>query len=216
MIKIPTDMAVGTIHKTKHNGLFEIIGYTKWNNVAIKFIDTGYATTTSTKSIREGLIKDRLKRSVYGVGYFGIGEYKGLNNCKRYNTWRHMICRCYAETSVIAYPTYVNCTVCDEWHDYQVFSKWYEENYIEGYELDKDLLIDGNKVYGPDTCVFVSHFDNSEKAKAKSHILISPEGNSVEVYNVNKFSTDNNLNRSGLGKLVRGEINHHKGWTLAN
>lgn len=216
MIKIPTDMAVGAIHKSKHNGLFEIIDYKKWNDVAIKFIDTGYATTVSTKSIRDGLIKDRLKRSVYGIGYFGVGEYKGLNNCKRYNAWRHMLCRCYAETSSIAYPTYADCIVCDEWHNYQVFSKWFEENYIEGCELDKDLLVDGNKVYGPDTCTFVSHFDNSQKAKAKAHRLVSPEGNSVEVYNVNRFSRDNNLNRSGLGKLVRGEINHHKGWTLAN
>ena len=42
-----------------------------------------------------------------------------------------------------------------EWHNFQVFAKWFDENYKEGFVLDKDILLKGNKIYSPDTCVFV-------------------------------------------------------------
>lgn len=52
-------------------------------------------------------------------------------------------------------PTYEGCTVCDEWLYFSNFKKWFDENYIEGFQLDKDIIIRGNKVYSPQTCCFV-------------------------------------------------------------
>jgi hypothetical protein len=36
-----------------------------------------------------------------------------------------------------------------------MFKKWFDVNYIEGYDLDKDLLSTGIKIYSPQTCVFL-------------------------------------------------------------
>ncbi|MBL4951074.1 hypothetical protein JK635_02315 [Neobacillus sp. YIM B02564] len=70
-----------------------------------------------------------------------------------------MLERCYSNYSSKRYPTYEKCSVTDEWLNYQNFAAWYDENYYEvdgeKMELDKDILIKGNKVYSPDACVFV-------------------------------------------------------------
>lgn len=80
---------------------------------------------------------------------------------KSYTTWTNMLRRCYSIKSYIKNPTYIGCTVCDEWKLYSNFKKWFDENYIENYELDKDILIDGNKIYSPDTCCFIPKYINT-------------------------------------------------------
>lgn len=76
-----------------------------------------------------------------------------------------MLKRCYDKNWKQKHPTYKDCTVCDEWHNFQNFAQWYEENYYEIpgeiMQLDKDILIKGNKVYSPDTCCFVPGDINS-------------------------------------------------------
>ena len=111
---------------------------------------------------KKGNIKCVYDRSVYDVGYIGEGDYKVSENRKStrvYNTWRHMLQRCYDEKLHEKHPTYKNCKVCKEWHNFQNFAKWYYDNYyeIEGETmcLDKDILYKHNKVYSPKTCVFV-------------------------------------------------------------
>ena len=96
---------------------------------------------------------------LYGVGYIGDGKYSYKSNKKMYSTWNGIFIRCYDENFQKKRPTYIGCTICEEWHNYQNFAKWYEENFyqIEGktMHLDKDLLIKGNRTYSPDTCVFL-------------------------------------------------------------
>jgi hypothetical protein len=93
------------------------------------------------------------KHKVYGVGIADIkcNEYK----CSK--VWHSMLQRCYDSKYHNRYPTYKDCTVCDEWLLLSNFKKWFDENYIEGYVLDKDILFTGNKVYSPETCCFVPH-----------------------------------------------------------
>lgn len=78
---------------------------------------------------------------------------------KSYSKWRAMIARCTSETIKEKNLTYKDCEVCNEWLDYPNFQKWYEENYYEVEDeqmhLDKDILIKGNKIYSPETCIFV-------------------------------------------------------------
>ena len=81
-----------------------------------------------------------------------------------------MLERCYSEKYQEKYPTYKNCTLDEKWYNFQIFAKWFENNYILGHQLDKDILIKGNKIYSPETCCFVPQeinklFTKSEKAR---------------------------------------------------
>ena len=72
-------------------------------------------------------------------------------------TWADMIKRCYSIKFQEKHPTYIGCTVADEWHNFENFADWYEESSFSdfGYHLDKDLLVGGNKLYSPDTCCLI-------------------------------------------------------------
>lgn len=96
----------------------------------------------------------------------GINDYEG--SCrenskviKSYNIWTAMLNRCYGEKKLIKNPTYISCSVCDEWSYYSNFKAWFDENYKEGYQLDKDILVEGNKIYRPDACVFIPQYLNT-------------------------------------------------------
>jgi len=54
------------------------------------------------------------------------------------------------------HPTYEGVDVCEEWLNMSNFVAWLEKQDWEGKELDKDILCPGNKVYSPETCVFVT------------------------------------------------------------
>lgn len=103
---------------------------------------------------------------VHGVGIYKKGKYKAKENSKDtkvYSAWRNILMRCCRPDYQAKNPTYIGCTVCDEWIDFQAFAKWFEENYPkdgETYRLDKDLKFIGNKVYSPETCLFVSSVVN--------------------------------------------------------
>lgn len=70
-----------------------------------------------------------------------------------------MMRRAYSDQFHTKSPSYKEVTVCEEWHNFQNFAKWYDENYyeVEGerMELDKDILVKGNKIYSPKKCIFV-------------------------------------------------------------
>lgn len=71
--------------------------------------------------------------------------------------WHCMLKRCYSKN----YPTYADVFVCDEWLTFSNFSKWLVSNpNWQELELDKDLLVSGNRVYSPNTCVLVPHYIN--------------------------------------------------------
>lgn len=65
--------------------------------------------------------------------------------------------RAYCPKYQARYPTYIGCSVSDEWLEYQEFAEWFENHEYSkhGYHLDKDLLLPDNKIYAPDRCVFV-------------------------------------------------------------
>ena len=102
------------------------------------------------------------KQTAYGVGINDLAEpvYKNGNNLKFYNIWNAMLQRCYSDKYQAKNPTYVGCSVCDEWLLLSTFKIWFDANYRDGMELDKDILITGNKVYGPAACRFVPHHIN--------------------------------------------------------
>lgn len=168
---------VGETTITKEGYAITIVKYINAHNIEVQFNDDIETTKNTTYSqFKKGNICYPYHRSVYGVGYKGEGKYGSTNlngkKTKCYETWCNMIKRCYSENYQEKRPTYENCTVCDEWHNFQNFAKWYEENYYEvdgeQMHLDKDILIKGNKVYSPETCVFVPKLINSLFTKRQS------------------------------------------------
>jgi hypothetical protein len=102
------------------------------------------------------------KKLVYGVGINDLSEKVYVNGSiiPLYGCWNNMLKRCYELKYRITHPTYIGCIVCDEWLVLSKFKKWFDVNYKEGLELDKDILVQGNKIYSPDTCCFVPKYLN--------------------------------------------------------
>ena len=95
--------------------------------------------------------------TVYGIG---INDFDGnvrINGkiIKSYDQWKNMLSRCYDPKMHKIEPSYIKCEVCEEWKLFSNFKKWFDENYVEGYQLDKDILFKGNKIYSQNTCCFV-------------------------------------------------------------
>ena len=93
------------------------------------------------------------KGIVYGIG-INDSDYPVLN-CPYYRKWKEMMRRCYSSNYHIQNPSYIPCSVCKEWHLFSNFKKWMISQDWKGKELDKDLLFCDNKVYSPDTCIFI-------------------------------------------------------------
>jgi hypothetical protein len=155
----------GEVHVTNEGFNVRIIEYFNWNNCTIEFIeDKGIIKNVQYGLVKRGAIKNPLFKTLHGVGFYGYGNYKSWNNVLKKNTkayvaWSSMMFRCYVKEVNSKRANYLECYVCEEWHNFQNFAKWHEENYdsdkMDGWHLDKDILVKGNKVYGPETCCFV-------------------------------------------------------------
>lgn len=87
--------------------------------------------------------------------------------CPFYLRWSGMIERCYSKAYHAERPSYEGCSVCPEWLTFSNFKTWMEQQDWEGKQLDKDLLIEGNKIYSPSSCVFVERLLNSFVTSSK-------------------------------------------------
>ena len=141
----------------------KIIEYNNVHNIKIQFQDK-YKTIVPTQynKCKDGSIKNPYHPSVEGIGYIGLGKYKSKINgkqTKEYAEWNSMLKRGFNKEYKNKYSTYKNVTVDEYFHNFQNYCKWREDNYyeIEGeqMELDKDILVKDNKIYSPDTCIFV-------------------------------------------------------------
>jgi hypothetical protein len=100
--------------------------------------------------IKNGQIKNPYHPSVFGIGYIGEGYYRPNENgrrTKKYLTWQNIL--------KSRLKKYAEVTVCEEWECFQNFAKWHEENYIEGWEIDKDIICKDCKIYSPSTCTVI-------------------------------------------------------------
>ena len=131
-------------------------------------------------------------KTVHGVG---INDYSGTVshlvdgkriNKKQYTTWSGMIKRCYNKNNQEKKPTYKDCTVCDEWLFFSNFKGWMDSKDHHGKHLDKDLMVIGNKVYSPSTCLFVSPLVNAVLTNNKSTKGLLPTG--VSLHSCGKFA----------------------------
>lgn len=103
---------------------------------------------------------------VYG---FGIVNISLPNTSKSKKLWRGMIERCYSDRTHKFIPAYCGCSVCEDWRTLSNFKEWFDDNYIDGYELDKYLLVKHNRMYSPETCCFISKSLNSLLTNRRLH-----------------------------------------------
>lgn len=123
----------------------------------------------------------RKKNMVHGVGINDVNFVVTMYNMKgdrvihpAYSVWASMLRRCYNEKNLIEYPNYSGVKVCDEWLSFKNFHSFWSKNRKPNHELDKDILIIGNKEYNEDTCVFVPHWVNTL-------ILIQPKTSKLPI-----------------------------------
>lgn len=95
----------------------------------------------------------RKRTLIYGIG-INDASYPILT-CPMHRAWAAMFYRCYSKKFHSVCQTYIGCTVVPEWHSFMAFRAWMIAKDYEGKHLDKDILFPGNKVYSPETCVFV-------------------------------------------------------------
>ncbi len=109
---------------------------------------------------------------------FGVGINDGENNSDStaYLFWQNILIRCYCKPRLEKFSTYKECSVCEEWKNFSSFKRWFDENYIAGYELDKDIIVKGNKTYGPDKCCFVPSRINTLLINSRKSRGILPVG----------------------------------------
>ena len=107
------------------------------------------------------------RKLIYGIGindadYVVQPILSGKRHrCPYYIAWSNMISRSYSERTQAMHPTYIGCSVTKEWLTFSVFKEWMKTQDWKGKELDKDLLMPGNKIYEPSACMFVSSQINS-------------------------------------------------------
>lgn len=114
---------------------------------------------------------NRRKSAVESVGLNDLVCTIGVKDKiakKCWRTWRAMLNRCYDAKYHKTRHSYVSCSVCEEWHKLSSFKKWFDEHYVEGWALDKDILVKGNKVYSPATCCFVPQRINTAFIKREA------------------------------------------------
>lgn len=165
---------IGAISYNKMGSQMKVIEYNDCSDILVEF-DSSKPIHTSWNDFIKGKVKNPYYKSVQGIGYVGEGKYKtNINgkNTPQYIIWTHMLKRCYNIKYQQTRPTYKGCTVDKGWHNFQNFAEWYDENYYEIANermcLDKDILIKGNKVYSPDTCIFVPEFINNLFVKSNA------------------------------------------------
>ena len=195
---------LGETRLNKQGTMMKIVRYGSYDDIDIEFMDEFHYIKKHQlyANFKTGGVKNPYDRTICGVGYIGVGEYKTGTNTKHteeYQNWTCMIRRCYDEKLKERYSAYYgDCFVCDEWHNFQNFARWWNENiYRVGTErmhLDKDILFDGNRMYSPNTCV------------------ISPQRiNMLFMKKPNKYNLPNGIKPSSKGRYESKYNGKHLG-----
>ena len=217
---------------------FAIVEYNNANDLWIEFQDKYKARIhTSYQACQKGEVKNPYHPSVCGMGRLGVmkdgtvlkvtdGDGK---HTREYELWRGMIQRCYDEKYHERQPTYKDCEVCDRW---LVFANFLEDlTLIEDYELwrdnsntgvslDKDIKVQGNKIYSLETCKFVSKSDNSKERNERSGnpnppkkvMAISLTKPKVIIFQSIRQAEQLGFDHSPICKCCKGKQKSHKGY----
>lgn len=149
------------------------------------------------------------------IGYIsGKRKRKLIWVCPFYQAWKSMLERCYSPKHQEKRPTYVGCSVSDDWLTFSLFKNWMEAQNWEGKQLDKDLLFAGNKIYSSRTCVFVTPMVNSfttDRGATRGEWLIGVHWHKQVEKFVAQCSNPFTKKQEHLG-LFTTELEAHEAW----
>lgn len=159
---------------------------------------------------KHGDFKQRPDRHLTGTGcpLCGIDKKKRLirgvaenDTCisrseSSFKSWNGILKRCFpiSEHEKKIFRSYSGCKICDDWLKFSNFLKWYQENAVDGYVIDKDLFSSPDeKKYSPDTCCFIPKEINN--ALQYKHLRMRKFHN--RFYNKSKKTYEAKLNIKG-------------------
>lgn len=128
---------------------------------------------------------NKWKRTTFGIGYLGCNDTSATDENAAYIKWANMMQRCYNEEVHKNKPYYANCTADIEWHNFSNYREWHKKNYMSNVkiDLDKDILVNGNTVYGAETCTLIPHFVNMifESRGTETKIVLNDDTGKYDV-----------------------------------
>ena len=186
---------VGMVIETKKYGSFTLLDYVDKDNVKVCFDLTGYEVVARISNVVKGKVSDKLQKGVKGVGIKGShpSRVDGVLD-KSYNTWCNMLLRCYDKSKKDSFRNYQDCYVSENFKNLELFSEWCNKQIgfnEDGWHLDKDILVKGNKIYSEDTCCFVPQqlnkvILNSRKIRGKHPIGVTVSNSGFKA-NMSKY-----------------------------
>lgn len=174
-------LKIGDRFTTKQGAVLEIIEYKNFRNILICFIEFDKSSRwVSGGNLIKGNTHHPMLPSNAGVGILGTDKVD--TKSKAYKTWAGMLKRVYTPKKGL--KTYEGCSVCEEWKHYPTFKEWFDLQTVEDeYQLDKDLLCKGNKVYCPEYCVLVPREINTFLTNRRNERGDSPVGTHFKIKN---------------------------------
>ncbi len=115
-----------------------------------------------------------MSKLVCGVGIFEKGKFSSYSNGRQsriYSLWANMLQRCYSAVYQDKHPTYLGCSVSENFKNFQYFAEWCSNQIgfdSTGWQLDKDIVFKGNKLYSEHTCFFIPRILNLFLNKSNS------------------------------------------------
>lgn len=177
MIKYPLkDLRVGDTFPTMEGYIAIVVEIHNALSIVISYNDSHpYTFIVRLEHLKNGRIKNPFHPTSFGIGYLGVGQYvTSINDVRTVeaSVWYSMLRRCYCSDEWERRPSYENAKVCTEWHNFQNFAHWYctQPEYGFGYQIDKDILYPGNRLYSPMTCCMVPlDINNAMQIRGKGY-----------------------------------------------
>jgi hypothetical protein len=160
----------GEIYQMKNGQNLEIIEYFNADNISVKFQDSTILEKQTFDQVKKKTLNNPNYPILYDFGFVGIGKHfasDGIKPTKKYAIWAEMLRRVKSHKYHEKHPAYIGTAVYKIWGNFQIFGDWFDDNWIDGFVLDKDIIVKGNRAYHPLRCCFVPQEINNLFVKKK-------------------------------------------------
>lgn len=179
-----TFIPIGGRYESNSHGYATVLEKLEGSSKAIVQFDDGTIVKVNTANLRNGGFTNPMAPTFSGKGFIGQGEFSTITptgeRAPEYSIWESMLKRVYKwDRKKVKNQCYAAVTISDEWHNLQNFAAWCHTQVgfnVEGFHLEKDLLVKGNKHYSCDYCVFVPMEINMALTKRASERGDTPLG----------------------------------------